>query len=70
MRGRVSACCLEGVRPRLPTAALTSSQEDVLAPGVAALRNHEEEGVAALDGVRALVGVEDTEETGLPIQPG
>ena len=66
---------MDGVRPRLPTAALTSSQEGVLAPGVAALRSlevEEEALVAALDGVVALerVGVEDTEETGLPIQPG
>ena len=66
---------MEGVRPRLPTAAFTSSQEGVLAPGVAALRSlevEEEALVAALDGVVALerVGVEDTEETGLPIQPG
>ena len=64
---------MEGVRPRLPTAALTSSQEGVLAPAVETLRSQEEEvGVAALEGVVALerVGVEDTEETGLPIQPG
>ena len=64
---------MDGVRPRLPTAALTSSQEGVLAPAAEALRSQEEEvGVAALEGVVALerVGVEDTEETGLPIQPG
>ena len=63
---------MDGVRPRLPTAALTSSQEGVLAPAVETLRSQEEEvGVAALEGVVALerVGVEDTEETGLPIQP-